>query len=151
MTSTQSTPITIGLVALRQQYDQLKSEIDAAVLSVLGRSAYIGGVEVAEFERWCAAYCGVRHALGVASGATALELVLRALGVGTGDEVAMPVNTFIATASAVVMTGARPVFVDVDERTSNLDPARLERAIGPRMKAIIPVHLYGRPAPMQEI
>jgi dTDP-4-amino-4,6-dideoxygalactose transaminase len=151
MTSTRSAPTTIRFVALREQYEQLKLEIDAAVSSVLGRSAYIGGAEVAEFERWFAGYCGVRHALGVASGTTALELVLRALGVGPGDEVAMPVNTFIATAAAVVMTGARPVFVDVDERTSNLDPAMLERAIGPGTKAIVPVHLYGRPAPMREI
>ena len=151
MTSTRSTPATIRFVALREQYEQLKPEIDAAVSSVLNRSAYIGGAEVGEFERWFAGYCGVRHALGVASGTAALELVLRALGVGTGDEVAMPVNTFIATAAAVVMTGARPVFVDVDERTSNLDPAQLVRAIGPRTKAIVPVHLYGHPAPMREI
>ena len=151
MTTTRSVPTTIRLVALREQYEQLKPEIDAAVSSVLERSAFIGGAEVAEFERWFAGYCGVRHALGVASGTTALELVLRALDVGAGDEVAIPVNTFIATAAAVVMTGARPVFVDVDERTSNLDPALLERAIGPRTKAVVPVHLYGRPAPMREI
>ena len=151
MTTTKSVPATIRLVALREQYEQLKSEIDAAIASVVTRSAFIGGAEVADFERWFAGYCGVQHAVGVASGTTAIELVLRAHGIGAGDEVAMPANTFIATAAAVVMTGARPVFVDVDERTSNLDPARLKSAIGPRTKAIIPVHLYGRPAPMREI
>jgi dTDP-4-amino-4,6-dideoxygalactose transaminase len=150
MTSTKSVP-AIRLVALREQYEQLKPEIDAAILSVVGRSAYIGGAEVAEFERWFASYCGVRHALGVSSGTTALELVLRAYDVGEGDEILIPANTFIATAAAVVMTGARPVFVDVDERTSNLDPERLRKAIGKKTKAIVPVHLYGRPAPMREI
>jgi dTDP-4-amino-4,6-dideoxygalactose transaminase len=151
MTTTKSVPATIRLVALREQYEQLKPEIDAAIASVVARSAFIGGAEVADFERWFAGYCGVRHAVGVASGTTAIELVLRAHRIGAGDEVAMPANTFIATAAAVVMTGARPVFVDVDERTSNLHPARLKSAIGPRTKAIIPVHLYGRPAPMREI
>jgi dTDP-4-amino-4,6-dideoxygalactose transaminase len=151
MTTTRSVPATIRLVALHEQYEQLKPEIDAAIASVVARSAFIGGAEVADFERWFAGYCGVRHAIGVASGTTAIELVLRAHGVGAGDEVAIPANTFIATAAAVVMTGARPVFVDVDERTSNLDPACLKIAIGPRTKAILPVHLYGRPAPMREI
>ena len=151
MTTTKSVPATIRLVALREQYEQLKPEIDAAIASVVTRSAYIGGAEVGEFERWFAGYCGVRHALGVASCSTALELVLRAHGVGAGDEVVIPANTFIATAAAVVMTGARPVFVDVDERTSNMDPERLKNAIGPRTKAVIPVHLYGRPAPMRDI
>jgi dTDP-4-amino-4,6-dideoxygalactose transaminase len=141
----------IRLVALREQYERLKPEIDAAIQSVVGRCAFVGGAEVAEFERWFAGYCGVRHAIGVSSGATAIELVLRACGVGAGDEVLIPANTFIATAAAVVMTGARPVFVDVDERTSNLDPDRLRTAVSPRTRAIVPVHLHGRPAPMQEI
>ena len=150
MTSTRSAP-AIRLVALREQYEQLKPEIDAAILSVVARCAFIGGAEVAEFERWFAGYCGVRHAIGVASGTAAIELVLRAYGVGPGDEVLIPANTFIATAAAVAMTGARPVFVDVDERTSNLCPARLAQAVGPRTRAIVPVHLYGRPAPMRAI
>jgi dTDP-4-amino-4,6-dideoxygalactose transaminase len=154
MTPTNSVPTTIRpirLVALQEQYEQLKPRIDAAIASVVARSAFIGGPEVEEFERWFADYCGVRHALGVASGTTALELVLRAHDVGPGDEVISPANTFIATAAAVSATGARPVFVDVDERTSNLDPERLSDAIGPRTRAIVPVHLYGRPAAMREI
>jgi dTDP-4-amino-4,6-dideoxygalactose transaminase len=151
MTTTKSLPTAVPLVALREQYEQLKPRIDAAIASVVSRSAFIGGPEVDEFERWFADYCGVRHALGVASGTTALELVLRAHDVGPGDEVITPVNTFIAIAAAVSATGARPVFVDVDERTSNLDPHQLKAAIGPRTKAIVPVHLYGRPAAMREI
>ena len=151
MTFTKFGSTTIPLVALREQYEQLKPAIDAAIASVIGRSAFIGGPEVAEFERWFAEYCGVRHAIGVASGSTALELVLRARGVRPGDEVIVPANTFVATAAAVSATGAEPVFVDAEERTSNLDPARLKAAIGPRTKAIIPVHLYGRPAAIGQI
>jgi len=148
MTSTRSAPTTIRFVALREQYEQLKPEIDAAVSSVLGRSAYIGGAEVAEFERWFAGYCGVPHALGVASGTTALELVLRALGVGPGDEVAMPVNTFIATAAAVVMTGARPVFVDVDEhqQSRSRDARARDRAQDEGDRARAPVRPSGADA-----
>ena len=148
MTPTQSGPTTIRLVALREQYEQLKPRIDAAIASVISRSAFIAGPEVAAFERWFADFCGVRHAIGVSSGTTALELVLRALGAGPGDEIVTPANTFVAVGAAVAATGARPVFVDVDERTRNLDPGRLRHVITPRTKAIIPVHLYGRPAAM---
>ena len=151
MTPTQSGPTTIRLVALREQYEQLKPRIDAAIASVVSRSAFIAGPEVAAFERWFADFCGVRHAIGVSSGTTALELVMRALGVEPGDEVVIPANTFVAAAAAVVAAGARPVFADVDERTHNLDPVRLREAITPRTRAIIPVHLYGRPAAMDEI
>jgi dTDP-4-amino-4,6-dideoxygalactose transaminase len=151
MIPTKSVPATIRLVALREQYEQLKPKIDAAIASVIGRSAFIGGPELEEFERWFADYCDVGHALGVASGTAAIELVLRAHGVGPGDEVITAANTFIATAAAVSATGARPMFVDVDERTGNLDPGRLKDAIGPRTKAIVPVHLYGRPAAIREI
>jgi dTDP-4-amino-4,6-dideoxygalactose transaminase len=152
MTSaSRSTSPTIGMVALRQQYEQVKPRIDAAIASVIARSAFISGPEVAEFERWFADYCGVRHAVGVASGATAIELVLRAYGAGPGDEVITPAHTFVATAAAVSATGALPVFVDVDEQTCNLDPARVKEALGPRTKAVIAVHLYGRPASIREI
>ncbi len=143
--------MTIGLVALREQYEQLKPKIDAAIAGVIARSAFIGGPELQEFERWFAEYCGVGHGVGVASGTGAIELVLRAIGVGPGDEVVTAANTFIATASAISTVGARPVFVDADERTCNLDPARLTAAINSRTKAIIPVHLYGRPAAMRDI
>jgi len=151
MTPTTSGTIRIRLVALRDQYERLKPRIDAAIASVLDRSAYIAGPEVADFERWFAAHAGVRHALGVSSGTTAIELVLRALGAGAGDEVVIPANTFIATAAAVIAAGAQPVLVDVDDRTGNLDPSKLRDAVTPRTKAIMPVHLYGRPAPMAEI
>jgi dTDP-4-amino-4,6-dideoxygalactose transaminase len=151
MSPTQSRPATIRLVALREQYEQLKPRIDAAIASVISRSAFIAGPEVAAFEQWFADFCLVRHAIGVSSGTTALELVLRALGAGPGDEVVTPANTFVAVAAAVAATGARPVFVDVDDRTRNLDPARLRNVITARTKAIIPVHLYGRPAAMGDI
>ena len=155
MTPTRSgTTVTIGLVALREQYEQLKPKIDAAIASVIQRSAFIAGSEVGEFERWFRDFCGVRHALGVSSGTTALELVLRALkigGAGSTDEVIIPANTFVATGASVVAAGARPVLVDADEASGNLDPARLAAAITPRTKAIVPVHLYGRPAALDEI
>ena len=141
----------VGFVAIAEQYQQLKPQIDAAIARVIARSAFIGGAELDEFERWFAEYCGVPHAVGVGSGTAAIELALRAVGVGSGDEVITAANTFIATAAAISAVGARPVFVDVDERTFNLDPARLADAIGRRTKAIIPVHLYGRPAPMDAI
>jgi dTDP-4-amino-4,6-dideoxygalactose transaminase len=146
-----STGTTIGFVGLRDQYEALKDKIDAAIASVVRRSAFINGPELVAFERWFADYCGVPHALGVSSGTTAIELVLRALGVGNGDEVVTAANTFVATAAAIAAVGARPVFVDVDEGTSNIDPRHLESAVGPNTKAIVPVHLYGRPASMHEI
>ena len=141
----------IPLVNLRAQYDAVKLQVDAAIASVLDRSAYIGGAEVDDLQQWFASYCGVRHAVGVSSGTRALELVLRALEIGRGDEVVTSANTFIATASAIAAVGARPVLVDVDEATGNLDPDRLERVIGAKTKAVMPVHLYGRPAPMHDI
>ena len=141
----------IPLVNLRAQYDAIKPQVDAAIASVLARSAYIGGAEVDDLQQWFASYCGVRHAVGVSSGTRALELVLRALNVGRGDEVVTSANTFVATASAIVAAGARPVLVDVEEATGNLDPNRVEHAITAKTKALIPVHLYGRPAAMSAI
>ena len=141
----------VPFVNLRAQYDALKPEIDAAIASVLSRSAYIGGSEVEDLERWFARYCGVEHAIGVSSGTRALELVLRGLKIGAGDEVITSANTFIATAAAISAAGARPVLVDVDEATGNLDPNLVERAVTAKTKAIMPVHLYGRPAAMEKI
>ena len=151
MTTTQSGAMTVPLLAIGRQYNALKSRIDAAIASVISRSAFIAGPEVAEFERWFAAYCGVSHAMGVSSGTTALELVLRALRVTTDDEVIIPANTFVATGASVVAAGARPVLVDVVEHSGNLDASRVRAAITPRTRAIVPVHLYGRPAAMAEI
>ena len=141
----------VQFVDLRRQYDALKPKIDAAIASVLSRSAYINGPEVADFERWFAAYCGVTRAVGVSSGTRAIELVLRGLAIGPGDEVIAPANTFIATAAAITAAGAKPVLVDAEEATGNIDPVLVERAITPRTKAIVPVHLYGRPAAMRDI
>jgi dTDP-4-amino-4,6-dideoxygalactose transaminase len=146
-----STSSTVQFVALRAQYDELRTEIDRAIASVLERSAYIGGAELTELERWFAAAWGVPHAIGVSSGTRAIELVLRALGVGPGDEVVAPAHTFVATVSAIAAAGARPVLVDVEEDSGNLDPDRLAAALTSRTKAIMPVHLYGRPAPMAAI
>jgi dTDP-4-amino-4,6-dideoxygalactose transaminase len=141
----------VPFVGLREQYESLKPRIDAAMASVIGRSAFIGGSELDEFQQWFASFCGVRHALGVSSGTRALELVLRGLGIGKGDDVVTSANTFIATAAAISASGARPVFADVEEASCNLDPAAFESAITPRTKAVVPVHLYGRPAAMRDI
>ena len=141
----------IPLVDLKSQYEEVKTEIDRAIAGILERGAYIGGPEIEEFERWFAEYCGVPHALGVASGTTALELALRAARIGAGDEVVTVSHTFIASVAAIVAAGATPVLVDVDDRSGTLDPALFERAITPRTKAVMPVHLYGHPAAMDDI
>jgi dTDP-4-amino-4,6-dideoxygalactose transaminase len=141
----------IPLVDLRAQYQSIQKEVDQAVLSVLSSGQYILGPEVAAFESELAAYCGVSHAVAVASGTDALELTLRAYGIGPGDEVIVPAWTFIATAIAVSLTGATPVFVDVEPTTATLDPDRVSRALSPRTRAIIPVHLYGHPCRIETL
>src|SRR5207248_1580061 len=118
---------------------------------VLASTAFILGQEVVDFEAAFARYVGVKTAVGVASGTAALHLALVACGVGPGDEVITTALTFIATAEAISHTGARPVFVDVDEGTYNMDPGRVEEAITPRTRAIVPVHLYGLPADMDSL
>lgn len=124
----------------------LDGEIDAAISRVLRSGRYIGGPEVERFERAFADYCGAAHAVGVANGLDALTLALQARGIGRGDTVVLPANTFIATALAVSRVGATPVFVDVEEDTSNIDPAAAAAALRPDTRALIPVHLYGHPA-----
>ncbi|HQL91674.1 MAG TPA: aminotransferase class I/II-fold pyridoxal phosphate-dependent enzyme, partial [Syntrophales bacterium] len=119
----------IPMVDLRRQYLRLKEEIDAAVLDVLDKTQFILGPNVSELEAEVARYHGVPHAVGVANGTDALLLALRALGIGAGDEVITTPFTFIATAEVVGLLGAVPVFVDIDPRTFNLDPARLEEAV----------------------
>jgi len=141
----------IPLVDLKAQYLSIKDEIDAAIQRCIDRATFILGPEVAAFEEEFAAFCGVRHAVGVDSGTAALHLALRILGVGPGDEVVTTAYTFIATAEVVSLVGARPVFVDIDPRTYNMDPAKLEEAITPRTRAIIAVHLAGQPADMDPI
>ena len=141
----------IPLVDLKAQYRNIQLEIDTAVASVLKSGRFILGPEVAAFEREFAAYCGCAHAIGVNSGTSALHLALLAAGVRPGDEVITTAFTFVATVAAIEYTGARPVLVDVDPVTLTIDPSRVEAAITRRTKAIIPVHLYGRPADMDGI
>jgi len=141
----------IPFVDLKSQYISLKTEFDEAVLKVLSETAFISGKYAKAFEEAFAEYLGVRHCLGVANGTDALEIGLKAIGIEEGDEVLVPANTFFATAEAVGNVGATPVFVDIEPRFYNLDPAKIEAKITPRTRAIIPVHLYGLPAEMDEI
>ncbi|HEY6730648.1 MAG TPA: DegT/DnrJ/EryC1/StrS family aminotransferase [Solirubrobacterales bacterium] len=136
---------------LRALQQELGGELGAATARVLGSGWYLLGPELEAFEREFAAYCGTRHCVGVASGVSAIELALRAAGVGPGDEVIVPAYTWIATWLAVSRTGARPVGVDVVESTYNINPELIEAAIGERTAAIVPVHLRGEPADMDAI
>ncbi|HKP11730.1 MAG TPA: aminotransferase class V-fold PLP-dependent enzyme, partial [Blastocatellia bacterium] len=136
---------------LRETYLEIKDELDAASRGVMDSGWYILGREVQAFEEEFAAFCGVRHCVGVGNGLEALQLILRAYGVGAGDEVIVPSNTYIATWLAVSGAGAAVVPVEPVERTFNLDPARVEAAITGRTKAILPVHLYGQPAETEAI
>lgn len=134
-----------------QPYEELKAELDEAYQRFMRSAWYILGREVEAFEQEFAAYCGSKHCIGVGNGLEALHLVLRAYEIGEGHEVIVPSNTYIATWLAVSYTGAKPVPVEPDPDTFNLDPARIEAAITPRTKAIMPVHLYGQPADMDPI
>lgn len=141
----------IPILDLKAQYQSLQADIDRAVARVLASGQFILGPEVQAFEEEVAAYLGVRHAVAVNSGTDALVISLRSLGVGAGDEVITTPFSFFATAEAVSLVGARPVFVDVEADSFNLDPAKIEAAITPRTKAVLPVHLFGRPAAMGAI
>lgn len=141
----------IPFVDLGAAYRELKTDIDTAVARSLASGYYIGGPEVEEFEANYATYCGTTYAIGVANGLDALHLALRAMDVGPGDEVIVPSNTFIATWLAVSQCGAKPVPVEPRARTFNIDPTRIEAAITPHTKVILPVHLYGQPADMDPI
>jgi len=142
---------SIPLVDLREQFQPLKKEIMTEIEGVLDNMELFLGENVFHLEREFADYCGVRFAVGVGSGTDALHLSLRAVGVGRDDEVITVANTFIATAEAIVQTGARPVFVDIDAETYTMDPTKVEAAITERTRAILPVHLYGHPADMDPI
>lgn len=143
--------MSIPLLDLRPAYAELQEELDEACRRVMSSGHYVLGSEVEAFEASFAAYCGTRHCVTVNSGLDALQLALRAMGVGPGDEVIVPANTFIATWLAVSYTGATPVPVEPDEDTCNLDPRLLEEACTAATKAIVPVHLYGQPADMDAI
>ncbi len=138
----------IPFLDLREQRAALAPEINAAVAGVLDRGHYILGPEVAAFEQEFASFLGVAHGIGVASGTDALQLALRACGIGAGDEVITVPNTAVATVAAIELAGATPVLVDVEPASLNLNPMLVEAAITSRTKAILPVHLYGRPAGM---
>ena len=141
----------VPFVDLKAQYASLKDEFDAAVLGVLADTAFVAGGRAAKFEQEFAAYIGAGHCVAVANGTDAIEIALAALGIGPGDEVILPANTFIATAEGVSNVGATPVFADIDPATYNIDPTSLAERISPRTKAIIAVHLYGLPCDMDAI
>jgi dTDP-4-amino-4,6-dideoxygalactose transaminase len=141
----------IPFADLKAQYRSIQREIDAAIAATLESSQFILGREVAAFEEEFAAFQGARHGIGTNSGTSALHLALLAAGVGEGHEVITTPFTFVATAAAILYTGARPVYVDIEPETYNLDPARIAAAITPRTKAIVPVHLFGHPADMDPI
>ncbi len=141
----------LPFLQLRPTYIELKEEIDAAVARVLDSGHYLLGRELEAFEREFAEYCGAKHCIGTGNGLDALQMSLRALGVGPGDEVIVPSNTYIATWLAVSNVGATLVPVEPDERTYNIDPGKIESAITGRTKVILPVHLYGQPADMDAI
>jgi dTDP-4-amino-4,6-dideoxygalactose transaminase len=143
--------MNIPFLDLKATYLELQPEIDAAIKRVLDSGWYILGEEVDAFEQEYAAYCEAKHCVGLANGLDALHLALLALGVGSGDEVIVPSNTYIATWLAVSQCGATPIPVEPDPATYNIDPARIEAAITPRTKVVLPVHLYGQPADMSPI
>ena len=141
----------IPLVDLSAQYENIKNEIDASISEVIASNAFILGEAVGAFETEFSKALGGSHVCAVSSGTEALHMAVRALDIGPGDEVITVVNTWISTAFAISYLGATPVFVDIDPDTYQMDPEALEKAITPRTKAVIPVHMYGHPAPMTEI
>ena len=169
--------MNIPLVDLKAQYESIKHEIDSAISEVISKSAFVGGPFVESFEKAFASFCNVKHCVGVGNGTDALFIALKTLGVGQGDEVIVPANSFIATSEAVTLTGAKVVFVDINPKTYTMDPNKLEdylkrrqsqvasrevlnqnpplvshtSRLTSRVKAVIPVHLYGQPADMDPI
>jgi dTDP-4-amino-4,6-dideoxygalactose transaminase len=141
----------IPLVDLRAQHRRVAAEVERGFARVLGEAAFVLGRDVAEFEQAYARFSGVAHCIGVANGTEALELALRGAGIGPGDEVILPANSFVATALAVVRAGAAPVLADVDPVHHLIDPASVARRLGPRTRAIVPVHLFGQVAPMEDL
>lgn len=143
--------INIQLIDLKRQYESIRDEIKNAAIDVLESGQYILGPQVQKFEQEVADYCSTKYAIGVANGTDALLLTLDALGIGPGDEVITTPFTFFATAEVVSQMGATPVFVDIDPRTYNIDVSKIEQAITSKTKAIIPVHIFGQPADLDEI
>lgn len=143
--------MNVPFMDFSEQYQTVKNEIDAGIKAVFEKGNFILGQEAKDFEDAFAHFCGVTYGIGLNSGTDALYLACAALDVDVGDEVIVPSFTFIATALCISYTGAKPVFVDIENETYNLDPEKLKKAITPRTKAILPVHIYGQPANMQEI
>jgi len=143
--------MNIQMVDLKRQYIKIKPEIDNAIQEVLDSTQFILGKKVAEFEQKAAEYLGVKYAVGVANGTDALQIAMMALNIGKDDEVITTPFTFVATTETIVMLGAKPVYVDIDPMTYNINPAKIEEKITNKTKAILPVHLYGNPAEMDEI
>jgi dTDP-4-amino-4,6-dideoxygalactose transaminase len=159
--------MNIPFVDLKAQYESIKNEIDSAIAEVISKSVFVGGPFVESFEKDFGKFCNAKHCIGVGNGTDALFIVLKVLGIGPGDEVIVPANSFIATSEAVTLTGARVVFVDIDPKTYNMDPNKLEDLLKKRFskntaalqhgstatrpRAVIPVHLYGQPADMDPI
>jgi dTDP-4-amino-4,6-dideoxygalactose transaminase len=141
----------IPFVDLKAQYYSIKKEIDRAISNVIEASAFIGGSHVKDFERNFANYIGVHNCVGVGNGTDALYIALKTLGISDGDEVITAANTFIATAEAITLTGAKVKFVDCNKKSYNIEVEKLEHAINSKTKAIVPVHLYGQPAEMDKI
>ena len=141
----------IQMVDLRGQYEKIKTEIDTAIQEVINSTAFINGPQVREFNNNLAAYLGVKHAISCANGTDALQIALMALGLKPGDEVISPDFTFIATVEVIALLGLKPVLVDVDPETFNIDPVKVRKAITPKTKAIVPVHLFGQCANMKEL
>src|SRR5436853_5024836 len=137
-------PMNVPLLDLQAQYLPIRNEIRRAIDEVCDQQALILGPHVEKFERSLAEYCGTKHAIGVSSGTDALLCALMAIGIKPGDEVICPSFTFFATAGSIARLGAKPVFVDIDPQSFNIDPAKIERAKTRRTRAIIPVHLFGQ-------
>ncbi|KHD87637.1 MAG: aminotransferase DegT [Bdellovibrio sp. ArHS] len=143
--------MSIPFIDLKSQYKALKTNIDARIQKVLDHGAYVNGPEVVELEQTLAKYVGVKHCLTIANGTDALWVPLMALGIGQGDEVITTAFSFIATAETIVLAGAKPIYVDIDPKTFNIDVNKIEAAITPRTKAIMPVSLYGQIPEMEKI
>ena len=141
----------IPFVDLKSQYESIKNEIDHVISDVMSKSAFIGGPHVKSFESAFAEFCNVKHCIGMGNGTDALFIALKALGIGAGDEVITVANSFIATSEAITMTGAKVIFVDINQRTYNMDVNKIEEKVTAKTRAIIPVHLYGQPADMDPI
>ena len=147
----RSYKMNVPFVDLKAQYRSLKAEIDAAIQSVIDKTAFVRGPHVEEFERAFAEKYGIKHCISCANGTDAIYITLKALGIGPGDEVITVANSWISTSETITQAGARPVFVDIDPHYYHIDASKIEEKISPKTRAVIPVHLFGQPASIEEI